>query len=281
MKNKIEQAIGLAATKIAEEIDAHCIISIEQKKQEEFSENRSHLDVLVTFFKKVESKVYSKIEYETKIRKPESGSIVPIKELFSECINKKYIKQGDRIVCVVDESVSTGYKGLIFTFDVDEVFFNLSTQKLTENIASDVVEAIIEIAKELRIEGREGKHIGTAFIIGDKELLKPHTKQMIINPFKSCEASERKITDPTIKETIKEFAQLDGAFIIDKSGLIESAGTYIEVDTTLTTPMAGMGTRHRNCIAITQQVPDTIAVVVSESGGKVRIFKEGKLVMLI
>jgi DNA integrity scanning protein DisA with diadenylate cyclase activity len=42
-----------------------------------------------------------------------------------------------------------------------------------------------------------------------------------------------------------------------------------------------MGTKHRNCAAITYAVPEAIAIVVSESGGKIRVFKEGKLVMLI
>lgn len=282
MSNQIEQVIGFAATKIANEIDAHCIISIEQKKQEGYNiEDPAHLIVRVAFFKKIKKDVYSKIEYETKIRKPESGSIVPIKELFSECINKNYIKEGDRIVCVVDESVSTGYKGLIFTFDVDKVFFNISTKKLTENIASDIVETVISIAQEIGGEGREGKKIGTAFIIGDKELLKPYLKQLIINPFNGYPEEARKITDPTIKETIKSFSQLDGVFILSKEGIIQSAGTYIDVDTTPIAPLSGMGTKHRNCAAITFTVPESIAVVVSESGGKIRVFKEGKLVMLI
>ena len=272
----IEKSIGEAATQIANDIDANCIISVEKKIKEEF-EDINEIDVKVTVFKKVRKGVYSKNEYSTKVRKVSGGSIVPVKDLLIEAINKKYINKGDRVVCVQDESMGTGYRGLLFVFDVDKVFFDISKHHLTDNINSEVIESIINLALEIGREGREGKKIGTAFVIGDKNEIMKYSKQMIINPFSGYDGDVRNITDPSMKDTIKEFAQLDGIFMIDKEGVILSAGTYINIDAKgINFP--GLGTRHLCCAALTNKV-DSIAVVVSESGGNVVVFKNGKGVM--
>ena len=225
----IENSIGAAATKIAKEIKADAIVSIEKIKKEEYEE-LDELNIQVSIFRKVKPKIYNKVEYKTKIRKIESGSIIPIKEILIEAINKKYITKGEKIVCVEDGSLGTGYKGMIFIFDVDEIFFKISKHKLSEKISSEVIESVINLASEIGIEGREGKKIGTAFIIGESQEISKYLRQLIINPFYNTE-TKIKITDPDIKETIKEFAQLDGVFIIDNEGHIISSGTYIDIDT--------------------------------------------------
>lgn len=274
----IEESIGHAATKIAKDINASSIISIERVEKDTYEETPYHLDVKVTVFKKIKKDVYRKSEYETKIRKLESGSVAPVKELLMEGINKNYINKGDRVVCVQDESMGTGYKGLLFIFDVDRIFFDISTHNLAQNAPSDVVETIINIALEIAREGREGRKIGTAFIIGDRAEISKYIRQLIINPFAGYSDQSRKITDPLIRETIKEFAQLDGAFVIDNSGTIITTGAYIDIEAKDVDLPPGFGTRHRNCSALTKET-NAIAVVVSESGGIVRVFKEGRITM--
>src|SRR3989338_9234436 len=276
MRN-IEESIGDAATNIAKDIDANCIISIERKKSESY-EDSFHIDVKVTFFKKIKKGVYRKTEYETKIRKIDSGTISPIKDLLVEGINKKYIDKGDRVVCVQDESMGTGYKGMLFIFDVDKLFFDISTHNLAENTNSEIIETVLNIAQELSKEGREGRKIGTALIIGDKSEIMKYTKQLIINPFAGYSDDLKKITDPLIKETVKEFAQLDGVFVLHNDGTIVTTGAYIDIDTGNIELPSGFGTRHRCCAALTKET-NAIAVVVSESGGSIRIFKDGKITM--
>ncbi len=276
MRN-IEESIGDAATNIAKDIDANCIISIERKKSEGY-EDTFHIDVKVTFFKKIKKGVYRKTEYETKIRKIDSGTISPIKDLLVEGINKKYIDKGDRVVCVQDESMGTGYKGMLFIFDVDKLFFDISTHNLAENTNSEIIETVLNIAQELAREGREGRKIGTAFIIGDKSEIMKYTKQLIINPFAGYSDDLKKITDPLIKETVKEFAQLDGVFVLHNDGTIVTTGAYVDIDTGNIDLPPGFGTRHRCCAALTKET-NAIAVVVSESGGSIRVFKSGKITM--
>ena len=278
MPRNVEESIGHAATKIAQDISANAIISIERLEPQGFEDIHFHINVKVTIFKQVRKGVYKKVEYDTKIRKLESGSVTPIKEILIEGINKNYIEKGDRVVCVQDETLGTGYKGLLFIFDVDNIFFDISTHNLAENINSDVVESVINIALELSKEGREGKKIGTAFIIGDKNEIVKYTRQLIINPFAGYSENAKKITDPLMRETIKNFAQLDGVFILERTGAIITAGAYIDVEAKNVDLPPGFGTRHRNCAALTKET-DSIAVVVSESGGIVRVFKQGKIVM--
>ncbi len=275
----IENLIGLAATKIAESIHADHIVSLEREKSDIYDEESLFFEVKVNVFKRSGTNTYTKNEYKSKIKKPESGSIVPIKELLMDAIAHKLIQKGERVVCVQNESMGSGYKGMLFIFDVDKLFFDISTHKLAEHIQPDVIEAVMDIAIELSQEGREGKKVGTAFVIGKRDILK-YTKQLIINPFIGLDESLRKLTDPNLRETVKEFALLDGVFIIDENGTILSAGAYIDVDTEGLELPSGLGTRHRNCAAITTKT-DAIAVCVSESGGKVRVFKNGKIVMAL
>ncbi len=275
---KEEESIGRAATKIAEDIEANCIVSLEQKKKEEIDEDFTTMDVRIVIFRQLKPEIYAKREYSTKIRKSGNGSIVPIKEVLMEAIKKRYLNKGDRIVCVADESMGTGYKGLLFVFDVDKIFFDISTHDLADHINSDVIESIINIAQELSKEGREGRKIGTAFIVGNKSDILKYIRQLIINPFAGCTEEQRKITDPEIKETVKEFAQLDGVFIIDEKGTIVTAGAYLDIDTNSIDDLKGLGTKHR-CSAALTKATNAIAIVVSESGGVVRIFKDGKIIM--
>ena len=272
---KIDETIGFAATKIAKDIGANSLVTEEKLPKEEYDADSDEIGIKVSIFKQLREGMFKKIEYKTKTKKLEFGSIVPIKTVLIEAINKRYIEKGEKVVCVQDPNLGSGYQGLLFIFDVDEIFFKIGQQKLSEFISSEIVESVINIAKEIGEEGREGRKIGTAFIVGDPQELNKHLKQMIINPFYNL-TDKPKVTDPDLKETIKNFAQLDGTFIINHEGEILSAGTYIDIPTTNLEFPDGFGTKHRACAALTKET-NAIAVVVSESGGKVRVLKQGRI----
>ncbi len=275
--NRIEEVIGTAAAKLAKDIGASCLISVERASKES-QESTEFILVKVSIYRRLNDKSFDKAEYLTKMRKMISGSIVPIKELLVEAINKKYISKGDRVVCIEDESLGMGYKALLFVFDVDKIFFNISTMNLGNNIAPEVLEAVINLGLEIGKEGREGRKVGTAFIIGNQENMTKYTRQLIINPFAGYPEEQRSILDPAMQATIKEFAQLDGAFIINEKGTLVSAGTYLNVETS-NIDLPGFGTRHRCSAAITKHCTEAVSVVVSESGGIVSVFDDGKLVL--
>ena len=270
----IEEAVGNAVVKLAKDIDAEKIILIEHSQEDE-PEHDKYLHVRVTIFRNIhDSHQIQKAYFQTYLRKSTYGSLKAIKELIIECIDKKCLFKGDKVVCVADESVGVGYKSFIFIFDVDEVLFNISRYHLSENIHPSIIEAVLMLCQEISEEGREGRKIGTSFIVGQGDDVLKYSRQLILNPFRGYE-EKLNITDPEIKETIKEYAQLDGSFLVHTDGTMLSAGAYIDVNTE-GIDFPGLGTRHRNCAALTKVTP-SLAFVVSSSG-TVRIFKEGKVV---
>ena len=53
----------------------------------------------------------------------------------------------------------------------------------SKGIKPEVFEAVLNIALELGAQGREGRPVGTIFILGDHEKVLQLSRQMIINPF--------------------------------------------------------------------------------------------------
>lgn len=148
------------------------------------------------------------------------------------------------------------------------------------DIGEEVFDAVLHICMEISREGREGKQVGTAFIVGDSDAVLVKSKQLILNPFEGHPAADRMITNHDIKENIKELAQLDGAFVVRGDGRIEAAARYITIDTSKIKIPKGLGTRHSSIAGITL-VTSAIGIVLSQSGGKISIFKEGKMVQEI
>jgi DNA integrity scanning protein DisA with diadenylate cyclase activity len=133
---------------------------------------------------------------------------------------------------------------------------------------------------EIAREGREGKAVGTAFIIGDADNVKARSEQMILNPLEGHAKESRMITNCEIREMIKELAQLDGVFLVSGDGLIEAAARRITIELSNIQIPKGLGTRHASVAGITQ-VTNAIGIVVSQSGGKISIFRNGRIVQEI
>ena len=148
------------------------------------------------------------------------------------------------------------------------------------DVQEAVFDAVFHICTEISIEGREGKSVGTTFLIGDADNVMAKSRQISINAFEGQKPESRMITNHDIKENIKEFAQLDGAFVIDGNGYIRAQSRYITVDTSNVSLPKGMGTRHNSVAAMTQ-VTNAVGIVVSQSGGGLTIFKNGMILKKI
>jgi len=115
----------------------------------------------------------------------------------------------------------------------------------------NVMQTLLEIAIELSAEGREGIPVGTIFVIGDTSNVLKHSHQMVPNPFKGYKFN---ILDKNVKEIIKEFSFLDGAFIFSRTGRVIAAGRYLDVDAKklkVEVPQ-GLGSRHIAAAGITK-----------------------------
>ncbi len=145
-----------------------------------------------------------------------------------------------------------------------------------ESINPPVLSEVIELGLELAREGREGRKIGSMFVISDEKTTLAKSRCMILDPLAGHPPSKKNITDKNMRETIKELSQLDGAFIISDDGIVLSACRYIHADSSGVEVPLGLGSRHIAAAAITLAA-DCAAVVVSESS-VVRVFYRGEVV---
>ena len=141
---------------------------------------------------------------------------------------------------------------------------------------SDILESLIELAVEIAREGREGRRIGTLFTLGDEEAVLAKSRSLILNPLEGHPESVRHITDPSLRGTVKELAQLDGAFVVSTSGVVIAACRYLDAAASPIEVPLGLGSRHIAAAHISAATR-AIGIVVSESA-IVRLFCHGAMI---
>lgn len=144
-------------------------------------------------------------------------------------------------------------------------------------IAAHVFNGVLNLAVELAQEGREGRPIGTIFVLGDHEKVLQFSRQAVLNPFAGYPEDDLSILDQVMKETVREFSSLDGAFIIRGDGVLLAAGRHIQAGSADLELPQGMGARHHAAAGITA-VTDAVALAISESSGSVTVFHKGKII---
>lgn len=190
------------------------------------------------------------------------------------------LRVGDRVVCLsgIDGS---GAIDMMLVLDLGtevEMFGESAAAPLPADVKPPVFERLLSLAGELGVEGREGRPVGTLFIVGDSDRVLAQSRQLVINPFHGYPEAERNVLDPRLEETIKEFSAIDGAFVIRGDGVLLSAGRYLIPQDKTDEPLPpGLGARHEAAAGITLST-EAIALSVSQSTGTISVFKAGRLV---
>jgi len=140
----------------------------------------------------------------------------------------------------------------------------------------EVVDSLIALAVEIAREGREGRRVGTLFMLGDQEAVLSRSRPLILDPLLGHPESSRHLNNLNLRGTIKELAQLDGGFVVSQSGIVVSACRYLDAIGTRADVPLGLGSRHL-AAANMSAVTNAVGIVVSESS-VVRIFCHGQLV---
>ena len=85
-------------------------------------------------------------------------------------ISRGVLKQNDTIVCVAGLTGS-GILDTMVVLDLAKEFemFNTNPATITEAVDEAVFERVLEIAGRLAREGREGRPVGTTFVLGDSD----------------------------------------------------------------------------------------------------------------
>lgn len=149
---------------------------------------------------------------------------------------------------------------------------------LPPEFSSQVIEGLIHTAMEIGAEGYEGHAVGTIIVVGDSTSVMEKSRQLTLNPFQGISEAERNTLDPPIRDAVKTFAALDGAFIIREDGVVLAAGRYLlTMSRDVKLPM-GLGARHSAAASMTAE-SKAIAITVSQTTGTVRVFREGETVL--
>jgi DNA integrity scanning protein DisA with diadenylate cyclase activity len=191
------------------------------------------------------------------------------------------VRDGDTILALTgpgqDRFVDTLVKVDIGSEDPEEKL-RVDTLGLPPEFSSQVVESLIHTAMEIGAEGYEGHPVGTILVIGDSTAVMEKSRQLTLNPFQGISEAERNALDPPIRDAVKTFSALDGAFIIREDGVVLAAGRYLlTMSRDVKVPM-GLGARHSAAASISAE-SKAVAITVSQTTGSVRVFREGEIVL--
>jgi len=153
-------------------------------------------------------------------------------------------------------------------------------RNLETKVPLETLKLVVDLAVEIGREGREGKPVGTLFVVGDSRKVIQSSHSAGFDPVRGYSRAERRLTDGRVREGIKEIAQLDGAFVVNADGTVEAAARYIDASAENVSVAKGLGARHWAAAAITRRTR-SVAVAVSETSGTVRIFQNGEVVLRI
>ena len=160
--------------------------------------------------------------------------------------------------------------------DLERIFGPVAASTRCAAAMRETLEHVVQLAVELAREGREGRKIGTLFVIGDVEAVLEQSQSLLLDPLYGHADELLHVERPEFRETVKELAQLDGAFLLKDDGTFVSAGRFIDVDVTAPENfLPGLGTRHAAAASISRTT-NAIAVVVSQSS-VVRVFAAGEV----
>ena len=140
----------------------------------------------------------------------------------------------------------------------------------------EVLDSTLGLACAIAREGSEGRPIGTLFTIGRAEAVLQSSRPLILDPLAGHAPRATHIDDPGLRGTVKELAQLDGAFVVTEDGDVVAACRYPDLPVNSLRLPLGLGTRHLAAAAASRAL-DIIAVVVSQTG-VVRVFYHGHIV---
>ena len=199
-----------------------------------------------------------------------------------ECVAAESIAPEAQVVAVYS-GFEAGTADSVSVLRLEEHLGQLTSRDLRNletKVPLETLKIVVDLAVEIGREGREGKPVGTLFVVGDTRKVLQSSHATGFDPVRGYSRSERKLTDPRVREGIKEIAQLDGAFVVGPDGTVEGAARYIDASAESVSVAKGLGARHWAAAAITRRTK-SVAVAVSETNGTVRIFQNGDVVLRI
>ncbi len=189
------------------------------------------------------------------------------RELVERAFLEGFVSVNDRVMCIVRSGIES-----TFIYDFKDIGLAHLKADVGKRVPVELMELVIQLAFQIAREGREGTPMGALLVVGDTDAVMRHSRPRIINPFQGHPEKGREIWTMSNWNTIKAYAQMDGATLIDDKGVARAAGRYMSYtwDVYLA---GGLGGRHIAAASITKMTT-AIAVVIS-STSVIRVFKDG------
>jgi DNA integrity scanning protein DisA with diadenylate cyclase activity len=154
-------------------------------------------------------------------------------------------------------------------------------RQLDTKVPLETLKTVVDLAVQIGREGREGKPIGTLFVVGDHRNVLKHCQPMGFDAVRGYNRTERTLADAKVREGVKEIAQMDGAFVVSAAGTVVAASQHLSSPRSSEISLSkGLGARHWAAAEISAAT-NAIGVAVSSSSGTVRIFQKGEVVLRI
>lgn len=207
---------------------------------------------------------------------------VQVSQAVLEAIADDLLQTGGRVV-VLYAGFEREHVDTISVINLSEHLTKLTSrdlQRLETQVPLPTLRRVVDLAVEIGREGREGKPVGTLFVVGHHRKVLEMSHEQVHDPFKGYQKKERMISNARVRESIKELAQIDGAFIIASDGCVMAAGRFLDAPAAEITLTKGLGARHWAAAAITKATK-AVAIAVSESNGTVRMFRDGTVALRI
>lgn len=280
-----EEGLVAAAKSLANQEGASAVVMLSERSYNfrEIQNDLGELRLVVASDKEevIETARKDDVNHVPLLEEPETRQLQLISALL-EAIADELIKSGDTIITLYaayeHEVIDT-----LSVIDMSEHLTKLTSrdlQRLETTVPLETLRLVVNLAAEIGKEGREGKAVGALFVVGNHRKVLKQSHEQIHDPFKGYSRKERGLRLARVRESVKELAQIDGAFVISADGHVEAAGRILDAPAEGLTLSKGLGARHWAAAAISKTT-GAIAIAVSESTGTVRIFKDGIVVLRI
>ncbi|GDY07191.1 MAG: hypothetical protein DWI21_11475 [Planctomycetota bacterium] len=279
------ESLLFAARKVAEDTEAVAVVMLAEVPYN-FAEIRDSL-------KKTRLIVTSDKSDVQHAAKDDSVAVVPLQgepqtrqyqvsQALLEAISDELLRSGDAVVAVYAGFDKETLDTLTY-IRLGEHLTSLTSrdlQLLETQVPLETLRQVTDIAIEIGREGREGQPVGALFVVGQHRKVLEFSHEQIHDPFRGYARKERLIRSPRVRESVKELAQIDGAFVVSADGVVISAGRILDAPASGVTLSKGLGARHWAAAAISKSTK-AIAIAVSQSTGTVRLFQNGSVVLRI
>lgn len=214
---------------------------------------------------------------------PEASVYERLTQALLEGVADEYFPEGASVVAAYS-GFESGAVDSLSLIKLDEHLGRLTVRDLRQlktKIPVETLKLVVDLAVEIGREGREGKPVGSLFVVGDHRKCLEYCHAMGFDPVKGYTRSERRLQDSKVREGVKEIAQMDGAFVVAADGTVVASAQHISAPPATDMNLSkGLGARHWAAAEISKATA-SVAIAVSESNGTVRLFQDGEVKLRI